>query len=245
LTTWTDAGYGGISTRSQSGVIIAWGGCVILWRSSRQCSAAQSTCEAEVGAGAMGYQILEGVRALLDEWQIVINTPTLLIDNKSALSIAEFGGSWRTRYFAVRAARLAEESETGRISLRYCPTLVMLADALTKLGTAPMLERLRAALGGDLPEVPTEEQTVKGTDATWWAALVRTACMDNGDGETKRSASPRAVDSKEEPDPASAAATVPKDDNKTKRRRGQKRAKETGDQRSKKRKDDEFKPDWD
>ena len=59
LIAWSDAGYGGISTRSQSGIIIVWAGSVVLWRSSKQRTAAQSTCEAEISAAALGFQIGE------------------------------------------------------------------------------------------------------------------------------------------------------------------------------------------
>ena len=107
LIAWSDAGYGGISTRSQSGIIVSWAGSVVLWRSSKQRTAAQSTCEAEVSAAALGFQIVEGLRAILEEWGVTLSTPLLLVDNKSALVLATCGGSWRTRYFAVRAARIS------------------------------------------------------------------------------------------------------------------------------------------
>ena len=71
LIAWSDAGYGGISTRSQSGKIISWAGSVVLWRSSKQRTAAQSTCEAEVSAAALGFQIVEGLRAILEEWGLL------------------------------------------------------------------------------------------------------------------------------------------------------------------------------
>merc|ERR1712218_37459 len=132
LIAWSDASFAGFSTKSQTGVVIAWAGSVILWRSSRQTSSALSTCEAEVSAAATGWQVVEGLRALLQEWSCELDPPLLLVDNKSALRVAELGGTWRTRYFAVRAARLAEESGEGRVELRYCPTLDMMADALTK-----------------------------------------------------------------------------------------------------------------
>ena len=36
LVAWSDAGYAGADTRSQSGLIIMWGGSILSWRSSRQ-----------------------------------------------------------------------------------------------------------------------------------------------------------------------------------------------------------------
>ena len=169
LITWTDASFAGFSTRSQTGVVIAWAGSVILWRSSRQTSSALSTCEAEVSAAATGWQIVEGLMALLNEWSCELSPPLLLIDNKSAVRVAELGGTWRTRYFAVRAARVAEESGAGRVELRYCPTNEMAADALTKTAAATVIAKLRALCDGDLPQIPDASQCYKYADAsTWW-----------------------------------------------------------------------------
>ena len=236
LIAWSDAGYGGISTRSQSGIIIVWAGSVVLWRSSKQRTAAQSTCEAEISAAALGFQIVEGLRAILEEWGIALSTPLLLVDNKSALVLATCGGSWRTRYFAVRAARIAEEVECGRLNLRYCRTDRMLADSLTKLATSEIIERLLRALLGDLPEVPGQDQAVTASDATWWASL-----MLRTGGDPALSTSLEAVDSK-------GPSSVLVDSNnqmkivkevekkkKKKHRRGKPQKKLTGNQREKRR----------
>ena len=136
LQCWTDAGYGGEGTKGQSGVLVAWAGAVILWRSSKQSTSSLSTCECEVGAAALGFQIVEGLRALLDEWGVRLDPPALYQDNQSALTVIEQGGTWRTRYFATRASRLSEEHKLKTIILHYCPTKLMAADGLTKLSTA-------------------------------------------------------------------------------------------------------------
>ena len=36
LDSWSDAGYAGTDTHSQSGLIIVWAGTIIVWRSSKQ-----------------------------------------------------------------------------------------------------------------------------------------------------------------------------------------------------------------
>ena len=92
------------------------------------------------------------------------------MDNKSAVKVCELGGTWRTRYFAIRAARLAEESAADTISLRYCPTGDMLADGLTKLAGVSIMEKLRHACHGILPAIPDESQSIKhcGDQTTWW-----------------------------------------------------------------------------
>ena len=54
---YSDAGFGGIGTKSQTGCLIAWAGSTTLWRSGRQTTPAFSTCEAEVAAAALSWQI--------------------------------------------------------------------------------------------------------------------------------------------------------------------------------------------
>ena len=270
LIAWTDAGYGGISTRSQSGVIISWAGSIVLWRSSKQRTAAQSTCEAEVSAAALGFQIVEGLRAILEEWSVTLSKPLLLVDNKSALVLATCGGSWRTRYFAVRAARIADEAECGRLDLRYCRTGSMLADSLTKLASAEILERLLGALRGELPDVPGADQAVTASDATWWASLVMCTAgssgdqgsghgsgndQGGGDNDPPPSTSLRADDGRIVSTSSATAGnqteTANTDDKK--KRRGKPQKKLTGNQREKRRREQErenwgdqssFEPDW-
>ena len=72
----------------------------------------------------------------------------------------------------MRAARLQEEHQAGNLILRYCPTLSMAADAMTKMGNSTMLDNLRNAMNAKLPEVPEADSTVKASDDSWWAAGV-------------------------------------------------------------------------
>eukprot|EP00974_Lingulodinium_polyedra_P036879 3536559-Lingulodinium_polyedra.AAC.1 len=65
-----------------------------------------------------------------------------MIDNIAALIAAQLGATWRTRYYAVRAQRLLEESRRGTAILEHCPTKLMIADGLTKLASAEVLEAL-------------------------------------------------------------------------------------------------------
>ena len=74
-----------------------------------------------------------------------------MIDNKAALTAASLGATWRTRYYAVRAERLLEENQQGRVQLKYCPTKEMVADALTKLANANVIQVLVDAMDGRLP----------------------------------------------------------------------------------------------
>ena len=151
LVAWTDAGYAGQDTKSQSGLIVSWGGSIIVWRSSKQTVATLSTAEAEVNAATLGWQIVEGLRYLLADFGLEVPKIKVMIDNKAALTITMCGAAWRTRYFAVRGHRLHQEYEMGRAELVHCPTKEMLADALTKLATAPVIQVLHEAMNGILP----------------------------------------------------------------------------------------------
>lgn len=166
LVTWSDAGFGGASTRSQSGTVLARGGAIVQWRSSRQHNSALSTCEADVAVAALAFQVTEGLQLLPEEWGITVGPPILRVDNKSATTVTEHGGTWRTRYFAVRAARIGEEVRSKRLSLRYCRTDAMVADGLAKLVTALLLDKLREAMDGRLPPIPGIEQTVPHCEQT-------------------------------------------------------------------------------
>ena len=172
LVVWSDAGYGGVGTKAQTGVLVSWAGAVVLARSSRQTNSAMSTCEAEVAAAAMSFVCVQGIAYLLEEWGVQLNAPILLVDNKSALTICELGGSWRTRYFAVRAARIAEETLQGRVQLRYCPTAAMAADGLTKLASALVLDMLRSTMSAQPPEIAPATATLANSD-NWWAYFIR------------------------------------------------------------------------
>ena len=148
LTAWSDAGFAGISTKSQTGMLLMWGGAILLWRSSRQSVPALSTAEAELIAASMTWQVIQGVRILLEEWGCRFEYVRIKADNTAAITIATDGSNWRTRYFSVRGARLNHEILCGSLKLEHEPTLKMLADSLTKLGTGQMLLNTRNAMIG-------------------------------------------------------------------------------------------------
>ena len=120
----------------------------------------------------MSFVCVQGLAYLLEEWGLQLNAPILLIDNRSALTICELGGSWRTRYFAVRAARIAEETLHGRVQLRFCATAAMAADGLTKLASALVLDMLHSTMSARPPEIAPATATVANSDS-WWAYFIR------------------------------------------------------------------------
>ena len=107
----------------------------------------------------------------------MLKPPILLVDNKSALTLLRLGGSWRTRYFAVRGARIMEELSAGRLQLRYCATQAMGADGLTTLATGEVMEGLRNIMHGIpfiLPSAAAEFATSTPAAITAEAMLATT-----------------------------------------------------------------------
>ena len=77
----------------------------------------------------------------------------------------------------MRGHRLHQEYETGRAELVHCPTKAMLADALTKLATAPVIQVLHEAMNGNfprcepssLPDAPVSMDDADGGMPSTWA----------------------------------------------------------------------------
>ena len=97
LTVYTDASFAGFNLKSQTGILILWEANVVLWRSGRQNTTATSTSEAELTAGSLGTQIAMGLQALLEDWGQESHI-ALQWDNRSTLSTAHLGGTWRSRH---------------------------------------------------------------------------------------------------------------------------------------------------
>ena len=159
LKVYTDAGFAGASTKSQNGLVVLWGGSILTWRSSRASLSALSTAEAELCSAALGWQVTEGIRYMLASLGVVVPSITVYIDNAAALTAAQLGATWRTRYYAVRAQRLLEEGRRGTAILLHCPTLEMVADALTKLASKDVLAVFRDVMNGILPKTTRANRT--------------------------------------------------------------------------------------
>ena len=84
---WSDAGFAGISTKSQTGMVLLWGGSMLLWRSGRQAVLALSTAEAELIAASLSWAVAEGIKVLLEEWGFTFDKIHLNVDNLSLIHI--------------------------------------------------------------------------------------------------------------------------------------------------------------
>ena len=131
---YTDASFapgGGVSHGCE---VFMWGGCTILWSSSKQPFPALSTAEAELIALLEGVVMGESVGCIFEE--ILGKQRRLLFcDNTAAISLATVkGGNWRTRHLKVRAAHLRWKTENGHWRIEHRPGAVMVAD----IGTKPL-----------------------------------------------------------------------------------------------------------
>ena len=114
-----------------------------MWRNGRQPTTATSTSEAELTAGSLGTQIGLGLAALMADWgqrtQLILRW-----DNRSTLSIAHLGGTWRSRHYAIRAQAVRELLALDLVKLEYVPTAEQWADILTKALPTPLVREFHA-----------------------------------------------------------------------------------------------------
>ena len=122
---------------------------------------------------------------LLEEWGIQFSMVRLLLDNAAAISIAENGSTWRTRYFGVRGSRINEEIQKERLLLGHQPTKAMVADGLTKLGSAEVLQMVRDAMNGEFPPINLQPMpTISAAHTTSVSPGKHQAWDVAGDGPT-------------------------------------------------------------
>ena len=168
LDVFTDASFAPYSEKSISGVVVQLSGKCVFWKSRRQTMVSLSTAECELIAACEGVVLGQSVLALAAELINPATQFTLRVDNVAAITLAEGGGSHRTRHLRVRANFLKEMLDTAQLRVVHCPGESQLADALTKALPTARLEYLndllgiREAVGGD----PTV-QAVMATSRTF------------------------------------------------------------------------------
>jgi hypothetical protein len=132
---FTDASYAEEADRkSRSAYVFMFCGAVVSWYSKKQSTVALSSTEAEYYALCEGVKEALWMRSLMSELSIEVSGPTTIQeDNMSTIAIANNPiNHQRVKHIDVRAHFLREHIQKGNVTLVYCPTEVMLADALTK-----------------------------------------------------------------------------------------------------------------
>ncbi|KAG4958455.1 hypothetical protein JHK87_035088 [Glycine soja] len=110
---------------------------------------ALSSCEAEYISGSFAACQAIWLKSLLDELKCEVQMPlSLLIDNKSAISLAKNPVSHgRSKHIETRFHFIREQVNNGVLKLIYCPTEDQLADLLTKAVKPDRFIKLREEIG--------------------------------------------------------------------------------------------------
>ena len=131
---YSDSDWGGdLSTRkSTSGYVFKIGNCTISWRSKRQSIVALSSTEAEYVALSHATQEAIWLRSLLNDMGFNQLKPTTMFeDNQGAIELARNPSHHsHTKHIDIKFHHVRDSVTAGIISLQYCPTENMIADAL-------------------------------------------------------------------------------------------------------------------
>ncbi|CAE7510622.1 unnamed protein product [Symbiodinium sp. CCMP2592] len=149
LNCYGDASWATGASRSRSGVWIAWGNHVVMWRSCRQTTCAWSAFEAEVDAAATtcqsGAQIKHLLSAITGDQEMC-----LFSDNAACvINLVREDGAWittRTRTVGIRCSYVRDQAVLEGFDIQHMSGNELPADALTKTLKRSALELARARL---------------------------------------------------------------------------------------------------
>ncbi|CAI7899599.1 unnamed protein product [Closterium sp. NIES-54] len=120
--------------RSSQGYTFSLGSGSVSWRSTRSSSVLNSSCEAEIYAGAIAAQELRWLTYLLtDLGEAPRSPPVLYVDNKAMLALCqEHRLEHRTKHIALRYFLARELQLRGQRRLAYVASRANIADVFTK-----------------------------------------------------------------------------------------------------------------
>ena len=120
--------------KSQSGYVFFVCGGIISWASKKQPIIALSSTEAEYIAANLAVQEAIWLRSLLNDFGFVQKQPTNINeDNQGVIALCKnpkFHS--RTKHIDIKYHFIREKIKDSEITLKYCSTQEMIADALTK-----------------------------------------------------------------------------------------------------------------
>jgi hypothetical protein len=151
LTGYSDSDHAGDTDdrKSTSGTLFFLGGSPVSWQSQKQRVVAISSCEAEyvaaTTAACQGIWLARLLGEMLNEEPL---QPKLLVDNKSAISLAKNPVFHeRSKHIDIRYHFIRECVEQGRVGIDYIRTNDQLADVLTKALGRLVFQGLRRRIG--------------------------------------------------------------------------------------------------
>ena len=150
---FSDASFGCEDERSQSGIAVLLGGCLVGWLSVPQPFTTLSTCEAELVSSCEALTLSQAVIPLWREMLGVQTKWVTITDSVSAAAVLLYpAGSWRTRHLRLRCRVFQEYIEQELLVLAHVKGQFQLADLLTKALTPPRIKQLLEYLDADLGE---------------------------------------------------------------------------------------------
>ena len=122
------------TSKSRTGWIVHFGGCLVAWRSVIQSSVAQSSCEAEyVAAGALANEIIWWRLLCSDLGHTMTGANPIRCDSEAAIGMAKHSGRFEaTKHIRLKYHVLREYQEERLIQTIWCPSYHQWADILTK-----------------------------------------------------------------------------------------------------------------
>ncbi|CAI7887979.1 unnamed protein product [Closterium sp. NIES-54] len=120
--------------RSSQDYTFSLGSVSVSWRSTRSSSVLNSSCEAEIYAGAMAAQELRWLTYLVtDLGETPSSPPVLYVDNKAMLALCrEHRLEHRMKHIALRYFLARELQQRGQLRLAYVASQANTADIFTK-----------------------------------------------------------------------------------------------------------------
>jgi len=134
--------------RSTSGFVITFGSSPISWGTKKQTTVARSSTEAEYRAIATATTELVWLRSLLRELNIpILCPPVLYCDNIGAtyMTVNPVFHA-RTKHVEIDFHFVRDEVASGRLHVRYLPSVNQVTDLLTKLASTDRLLRFKTKL---------------------------------------------------------------------------------------------------
>lgn len=147
---YSDAVWGNsvVDRRSISGTLVIYGGGPVVFSSRRQSVVAQSTTESEYVAANEVVKEVRALKEFTDELGVEVETPSVLIDNQSAVAqIQNLDTKRRSKHITVKYHYVREEFQSGSFTVSYIQTDNQIADYFTKPLSGPRLSKLREMSG--------------------------------------------------------------------------------------------------
>ena len=153
LVGYVDASYGDVDNarRATTGYLFKYGNSVVSWASYVQKSVALATTEAEYMALSDATREAIWLRTVFNDLDDEQSAVILYEDNQGCIDMTKNSSGYRrkrSKHIDIRYQFAKLQVELGVVEVRYCPTLKMIADLLTKpIESVGQFQRLRNLMG--------------------------------------------------------------------------------------------------